>query len=80
MLTRRQTEILEMLAHGASDAEISRTLGIAERTLRWHLANVHERLGTHSRVQMMAVAMHHRLLPDLCPCSGDCPLCAGRVD
>jgi DNA-binding CsgD family transcriptional regulator len=79
-LTRRQIQILEMLAEGASDAEVARALGVAERTLRWHLANVHERLGTRSRVQMMAVALRRRLLPGLCPYPGGCPLCSGLAD
>jgi len=75
-LTPRQLQILEMLAEGASDAEVARALGIAERTLRWHLANVHERLGTRSRVQMMAVALRLRLLPCPCPHTNECPLCS----
>ena len=79
-LTRRQIQILEMLAEGASDAEVARALGIAERTLRWHLANVHERLGSRSRVQMMAVALRRRLLPGLCPYPSGCPLCSGLAD
>ena len=73
-LTPRQLQILTMLAEGASDAEVARALGIAERTLRWHLANVHERLGSRSRVQMMALALRRRLLPCPCPHTDECPL------
>jgi len=79
-LTRRQVQILEMLAGGASDAEVTRALGIAERTLRWHLANVYERLGSRSRVQMVAVALRRRLLPCPCPHAEACPLCPGPAD
>ncbi len=74
VLTPRQLQILALLAEGASDAEVARSLGIAERTLRWHLANVHERLGSRSRVQMMALALRGRLLPCPCPYTDQCPL------
>ena len=73
-LTRRQRQIVELLSEGASDAEIARALGIAERTLRWHLANAHERLGTHSRTQMVAEALRRRILPCPCPYTAWCPL------
>jgi DNA-binding CsgD family transcriptional regulator len=79
-LTRRQVQILELLAEGASDAEVARALGIAERTLRWHLANVHARLGTRSRVQMVAEALRHRILPCPCPHADECPLCPSPAD
>lgn len=75
-LTRRQRQIVELLAEGASDPEIARALGIAERTLRWHLANAHERLGTRSRPQMVAEALRRRILPCPCPHSGQCLLCS----
>ena len=67
-------------SEGASDAEVCRALGIAERTLRWHLANVHERLGSRSRVQMVAVALRRRLLPGPVPLPRRVPavLRAGR--
>jgi DNA-binding CsgD family transcriptional regulator len=79
-LTRRQVQILEMLAEGASDAEVARALGIAERTLRWHLTNVHERLGTRSRVQMVAEALRRRILPCPCPHTDECPLRSSPAD
>lgn len=75
VLTPRQRQILELLAGGASDPEIARTLGIAERTLRWHLANAHERLGTRSRPQAVAEALRRRILPCPCPHAGGCLLC-----
>jgi len=76
VLTRWQVQILDLLAQGASDPEIARTLNIAERTLRWHLANAHERLGTRSRPQMVAEALRRRILPCPCPHTGQCLLCS----
>jgi DNA-binding CsgD family transcriptional regulator len=80
LLTKRELEIVTLLASGHSDAEIARALDIAERTLRWHLANAHERLGTRSRAQMVAEALRRRLLPCPCPHTDRCPLCSGQVD
>ena len=78
-LTKRQMQILEMLADGASDLEIARALDIAERTLRWHLANAHERLGTRSRAQVVAEALRRRILPCPCPHTNQCPLCPEQL-
>jgi DNA-binding CsgD family transcriptional regulator len=80
LLTKRELEIVTLLASGASDPEIARTLDIAERTLRWHLANAHERLGTRSRAQIVAEALRRRLLPCPCPHTNQCPLCSGQED
>ena len=77
-LTRRQLQIIEMLSNGASDHDICRALGIAERTVRWHLAHIHERLDTRTRPQAVAVALRWRLLPCPCPPADECPLCPNR--
>ncbi len=74
-LTERQLQIVALLADGASDREIGRTLDIAPGTVQWHLARIHQRLGTHNRAQAVAVALRRRLLPDQCPCADGCPLC-----
>jgi DNA-binding CsgD family transcriptional regulator len=80
LLTKRQLEIVTLLASGASDPETARALDIAERTLCWHLANAHERLGTRSRAQIVAEALRRRLLPCPCPHIDRCPLCCGHAD
>jgi DNA-binding NarL/FixJ family response regulator len=50
-LSRRQAEILELLAQGHGNKEIRHRLGIAERTVRAHLTDLFQLLDAHSRMQ-----------------------------
>ncbi len=58
-LTRRETDILELLAHGCSNREISRTLFLSEKTVKAHLAAIFRKLGVSNRTKaaMVAVSM-----------------------
>jgi DNA-binding CsgD family transcriptional regulator len=48
-LTRRQAEVLRLVAGGASDKEVALALGISPRTVQKHLEHVYARLGVHCR-------------------------------
>jgi DNA-binding NarL/FixJ family response regulator len=58
-LTRRETDILELLAQGCSNREISRTLFLSEKTVKAHLAAIFRKLGVSNRTKaaMIAVSM-----------------------
>ena len=58
-LTRRETEILDLLAAGHSNREISKRLFLSEKTVKAHLATVFRKLGVSNRTQaaMTAVSM-----------------------
>lgn len=56
-LTARQYEILRLVARGASNDEIARTLTISPGTVRKHLENVFARLGVMSRTAAVAKAL-----------------------
>ncbi len=58
-LTRREADILELLAAGNSNREISRRLFLSEKTVKAHLASVFRKLGVTNRTQaaMMAISM-----------------------
>ncbi len=58
-LTPRQTEILQLLSDGIQPAEISDRLGMRPATLRTHVQNILTRLGAHSKVEAVAIAMRH---------------------
>jgi DNA-binding CsgD family transcriptional regulator len=51
VLTDRERETLAMLATGATNGEIASALGIAEPTVKRHLANIYQKLGCTNRVQ-----------------------------
>ena len=56
-LTPRQTQILQMLSDGMGPKEIARRLEMSPLTLRTHVQNILMRLGVHSKVEAVAVAM-----------------------
>ena len=53
-LTPREQEILELLAKGYSDKEISQALGISEHTVNGHIKSIYVKLQAHSRAQAVA--------------------------
>lgn len=51
-LTRREKDIVLLLANGNSNRAISARLDISERTVKNHLTSIFEKTGTHDRVQL----------------------------
>lgn len=60
-LTVREREVLAHLAAGATNAEIARKLGIAERTARTHVSSILAKLALSSRTQAALWAVRHKL-------------------
>jgi len=55
-LSSREREILRGIAHGASNKEIGRELGIAETTVKVHVQNVLRKLNVSTRVHAAVIA------------------------
>ena len=55
-LTRRETEVLRLLATGDSNGEIARRLGITIHTVERHLANLYRKIGARGRADAVAYA------------------------
>ena len=53
-LTPRQWEVLRLVAKGAGNRQIARTLGISDATVRRHLENAFFRLGVQCRTEAVA--------------------------
>jgi PAS domain S-box-containing protein len=62
MLTPRQTEVLRLLAAGASTSQIQDTLHLARETVRNHVRHLLRALGAHSRLEAVAVARRRGLV------------------
>lgn len=60
-LTDREREILQQLAHGASNREISERLFITEGTVKNHVSNILNKLGLRDRTQAAIYARDHGL-------------------
>jgi two-component system, NarL family, nitrate/nitrite response regulator NarL len=54
-LTRRETEVLRLLAQGLSQREIAGRLTISPKTVGTHIEHVLRKLGVHSRAQAVAL-------------------------
>ncbi len=61
-LTGRESEILQMLGRGSSTAQIARSMGVSSATVRSHMQNLLRKLGVHSRLQAVSVALEQGLL------------------
>jgi DNA-binding NarL/FixJ family response regulator len=61
-LTARELEILRLVAAGASNGRIARTLWVAEQTVKYHLSNIYRKLGVANRTQASHYAHVHQLL------------------
>jgi DNA-binding NarL/FixJ family response regulator len=61
-LTRRETEILRMIATGVSTKATADKLHVSPATVRNHVQNILGKLGAHSRLEAVAMANRQRLL------------------
>ena len=61
-LTGREHDILGHLAEGMSNAAIAGEMGVSVHTVRNHLANISAKLGAHSRLEVLSIAMKQGLL------------------
>lgn len=62
LLTRREYEVLRLLARGLANGEIAAKLSISPITARNHVTNVLEKLRVHTRLQAVIVASRLGLL------------------
>jgi LuxR family transcriptional regulator, quorum-sensing system regulator BjaR1 len=58
-LTPRERECLHWCAKGKTNWEISRILGLSERTVEHYLARANRKLGTRDRTKAVATARRH---------------------
>lgn len=61
-LTRRELEVLELLAEGMPNPEIAGRLHISINTVRNHVQNLLTKLGAHSRLEAVALGIRQGLV------------------
>jgi DNA-binding CsgD family transcriptional regulator len=60
-LTRRELEVLRLVAAGKTNRAVAAELVVSERTVHRHLTNIYAKLGVGSRTQAASFAYKHRL-------------------
>lgn len=56
-LTKRETEVLRLVAKGWTNARIGEELAISERTARYHLRNLYDKIGVNRRAEAIVWAV-----------------------
>ena len=62
-LTRRELEILRLVAEGHSNAEMAKMLWVTEQTVKFHLSNIYRKLDVSNRTAASRWAQIQGLLP-----------------
>jgi DNA-binding NarL/FixJ family response regulator len=61
-LTRRELEILQLVAEGYSNAQLAKMLWVTEQTVKFHLSNIYRKLNVANRTEASRWAQVHGLL------------------
>jgi DNA-binding NarL/FixJ family response regulator len=61
-LSAREREVLRLVADGRSNKEIAERLKISERTAKFHVTSILNKLGADNRAQAVAIAAERRLI------------------
>jgi DNA-binding NarL/FixJ family response regulator len=61
-LTRRETEVLQLIADGLGNREIAQQLSLADETVKTHVRNLLAKLQARTRSHAVATALRHGLI------------------
>ncbi len=61
-LTRREVEVLQLVAKGHTIQQAASRLGVSPRTVESHIGSLYRKLGVETRVQALAVAARMELI------------------
>jgi DNA-binding NarL/FixJ family response regulator len=62
VLSRREAEVLRLIARGLTNRAIARAVGVAPRTAEQHAHNILVKLGVRSRAEAIRYAIEHELM------------------
>jgi len=61
-LTKREREVLQMLAGGLANKEIAARLAISDHTVKFHVASILGKLGVSTRTEAVSVGIRRGLV------------------
>lgn len=62
LLTEREVQVFKLSAEGKTAREAAETLGISVHTINRHRANLMEKLGVHSKIELVKLALRLKLV------------------
>jgi DNA-binding NarL/FixJ family response regulator len=62
LLSDREKQVVQLVAQGNRNREISQKLFISEQTVKNHMHNIFDKLGVSDRLELALYAIHHRLI------------------
>ena len=57
-LTEREREVLALMVEGLNNGEIAQRLVVSPSTVKFHIANIFDKLGVDNRVAAVTLALH----------------------
>jgi DNA-binding NarL/FixJ family response regulator len=60
LLTRREDDVVRLVADGLSNRDVAQKLGLTEHTVSNYLFRIYEKLGISSRVELVLYALKHK--------------------
>lgn len=60
-LTRRELDVIGRIVTGCSNKDVGKQFSISERTVKYHLRNIYQKLDISSRVELAVFALDHGL-------------------
>jgi DNA-binding NarL/FixJ family response regulator len=64
-LSKREVEVLTLVAKGKSNKEIANTLFVTENTIKAHMSSILEKLHLRNRQQVAALAKEKGIVPSV---------------
>ena len=62
ILTKRETEVLELAAQGYSNKLIAEKLFISYHTVKFHLESIYRKLGIHNKLQATVIGLQKGII------------------
>jgi DNA-binding NarL/FixJ family response regulator len=61
-LTQRESEVLQLVAHGLANKQIALELEISEHTVKYHISSIYGKLGVSNRIEAVKMGFQHGLI------------------
>jgi DNA-binding NarL/FixJ family response regulator len=63
-LSRRQQRIIEAIVAGCSNKDIAEEMSLSERTIKYHLTRIFEKLGVSGRMELARYSLKNKVIPE----------------